>query len=98
MEKSENAEPWGAADGLLRLEDALVKESLEPVRARGWRQSLMCLLGVLALTPQLLEDGLNDSVTLSADHMCWKVHKEPFQKTLNDFFLNQFISNSLKSV
>ena len=30
-------------------------------------------------------DGLHDNVTLSAEHMLGKVHREPFHKSLNDF-------------
>lgn len=57
----------------------------------------MCLFRVLALTLQLLRDGLNDTVTLSAEHTLCKVHGGPLQKSLNVFFLISPFSDNLKS-
>lgn len=92
MGKWEGAEPWGA------WKTKWWRRVWSQAGPEGGGRALTCLFRVLALTPQLWGDGLNDSVTLSGEHMLCKVCGEPFQKSLNDFFLNQSISKNLRSV
>ena len=79
--KLEGPEPWGAVDSCCGWKTEWwrsVWSQAEPedgdsIPLEGEGRALTCWLRVLALTQQLWGDGLNDSVTLSAEHMLCKV-------------------------